>query len=551
VLFNSWEFLILVFATVALYYVPFGGARKRVWQVGLLLASSAVFYAWNEPRLLLLLGASCVLNAVAVERILFWKSRCAANELQADGCRMRVDDETSVALHVDSQPATSQQATSNNSLAKSRTWLCATVALNLGFLAFFKYAGFLAELLPDFLASETLKLWLSDIPLPIGISFYTFQGISLVVDTWRRDLDEVTSRRLGGRGRERMKSVRELSFYISFFPQLVAGPIVKAREFVPQIGAKYAREIDWITVRRCLITGFFLKIFVADNLAEQTVSLTVRGAELAGSSPINLMSLLYGYSFQIFADFAGYSLIAIGLGALFGYKLPPNFNFPYLSCSITEFWRRWHLSLSSWLRDYLYIPLGGNRKGSGLTYFNLFLVMFLGGLWHGAAWKFAIWGSLHGAFLALERLAARRKESGVRSQEPEISHHQSSMINHPSKPQYPISNILITFTKWLLTFHLVTLLWLTFMMPDLTSIVGFFKGVFSIKTGFAEPPVFSLFFYGTAVVLYHLWGWLREHREHLAKKFARSPIEAFVHGIMIFLILTNPGAPQGFIYFQF
>jgi len=550
-LFNSWEFLILLAVSFSLYHLPVPGMRRKSWQVTLLLASSAVFYAWNEPRLLLLLGASCVLNAVAVERILFWKSRCAANELQADGCRLRVDDESSVALHIESQPATSQQATSNNSLAKSRTWLCATVALNLGFLAFFKYAGFIASLFPDSLFPVSWNLWLQDIPLPIGISFYTFQGISLVVDAWRGDISGQSTQRLSERGCERPGSIRDTSFYISFFPQLVAGPIVKAHEFVDQIGAKRFADIDWITVRRCLITGYFLKIFVADNLAEQTVSLTMRGTGLADSSPINLVSLLYGYSFQIFADFAGYSLIAIGLGALFGYKLPPNFNFPYLSCSITEFWRRWHLSLSSWLRDYLYIPLGGNRKGSGRTYFNLFIVMFLGGLWHGAAWKFAIWGSLHGAFLAMERLAARRKESGVRRQEPEISHHQSSMINHPSKPQYPMSNIPITFTKWFLTFHLVTILWLTFMMPDMASITAFFKGVFSMKTGFAGPPVFSLFFYGTAVVLYHLWGWLREHREHLAKKLARSPIEAFVHGIMIFLILTNPGAPQGFIYFQF
>ena len=214
------------------------------------------------------------------------------------------------------------------------------------------------------------------------------------------------------------------------------------------------------------------------------------------------MSLLYGYSFQIFADFAGYSLIAIGLGALFGYKLPPNFNFPYLSTSITEFWRRWHLSLSSWLRDYLYFPLGGNRKGAGRTYFNLFLVMFLGGLWHGAAWKFALWGSLHGLFLALERLASRRQRPEVGGWRTEVRVQTSDERNQapdlPVSDLRPLTSVLQPptsglrflasgFFLWLLTFHLVTALWLTFMMPDMASIVAFFQGVFSGKTGFSGP----------------------------------------------------------------
>ena len=523
-LFNSWEFLILLATTFALYHVPVPGMRRRTWQVVLLLVASAMFYAWNEPQLLILLGASCLLNAIAVERILFHKS-----------------------LNV-------ERSKSQKSSTRARTWLFWTVTLNLLFLAFFKYAGFLAGQLPDFLASDGVKLWLREIPLPIGISFYTFQGISLVVDVWRNDISANTTRRLARRGKERAGSVRDTSFYIAFFPQLVAGPIVKAHEFVDQIGAKRFADIDWITVRRCLIPGFFLKIFVADNLAEQTVTLAVRGTELANSGPINLMSQLYGYSLQIFADFAGYSLIAIGLGAMFGYKLPPNFNFPYLSCSITEFWRRWHLSLSSWLRDYLYIPLGGNRKGHGRTYFNLFLVMFLGGLWHGAAWKFAIWGSLHGLFLALERLASRSECSILNfkflMKEPDgRSGNVSSSF--PFNIQHSTFNIAVTVVKWVVTFHIVTALWLTFMMPDMASIIAFFKGVASMKTSFSGPPIFSLMFYGSAVVLYHAWGWLREHHDHLAKKLARSPIEALVHGVMIFLVLTNPGAPQGFIYFQF
>jgi len=526
VLFNSWEFLVLLVATAAIYYLPFA-RRRKLLQIIVLLVASALFYAWEEPRLLLLLGASCVLNSVAVERILFWKKE------QESGVRRQ--GEGSV---------------------RAKHWLFWTVALNLGFLAFFKYAGFLANLMPDVLIPDSWILWLTGIPLPVGISFYTFQGLSLVVDVWRGEISKETEDCLGGRGAKRVSSLRDTAFYISFFPQLVAGPIVKAHEFVDQIGAKYFADIDWLTVRRCLILGYFLKIVVADNLAEQTGVLTLGAEQLAATGPINLMSLLYGYSFQIFADFGGYSLIAIGLGALFGYKLPPNFNFPYLSTSITEFWRRWHLSLSSWLRDYLYIPLGGNRKGSGRTYFNLFLVMFLGGLWHGAAWKFALWGSLHGIFLAVERLVSRRQGSGNRKQETlaQETPNNGSSLSPVTCPLPPATWSLasgLSAIKWLITFHLVTALWLTFMMPDMASIGAFFKGISSGKTGFSGPPIFSLLFYGSAVVLYHIWGWVNERYPDLGKHLRRSPLEPLLHGLLIFLILTNPGAPRGFIYFQF
>ena len=553
-LFNSWEFLWLLLATLALYYLPWKGPARRVWQVLLLLVASALFYAWEEPRLLILLSASCVLNAVAVERILFWKGREQGDA--SEDCLSGPADSPSASLaRVSRLPAPCPTT-------RARRWLFWTVALNLAFLAFFKYAGFLAGLLPETPITDSLKHWARGIPLPVGISFYTFQGISLVVDVWRDDVSKHTRQVLAGRGAGRLTSIRDTSFYIAFFPQLVAGPIVKAHEFVDQIGGKYFRDIDWQIVRRNLVFGYFLKVFVADNLSEQTAFLSAGGAQLAGTGPFNSLPLLYGYSLQIFADFAGYSLIAIGLGELFGYRLPVNFNFPYLSTSITEFWRRWHLSLSSWLRDYLYIPLGGNRKGSGRTYFNLFLVMFLGGLWHGAAWKFAIWGSLHGLLLAVERLAgARRREQGdarKSREQGDARGEQEKSLGSPlvgssslgSRLHAPVS-LLKTALAWFVTFHIVTLLWLTFMMPDMASIVAFFQGVFSGRTGFSGPPIFSLLFYGSAVVLYHAWGWLAEHHGKLVNRLTASPFEPLLHGVLIFLILTNPGAPRGFIYFQF
>jgi len=494
-LFNSWEFLVLLVATFALYYAPWSrGAHGKAWQVTLALVASVIFYGWEDPKLIGLLAVSCVGNSLATGRIILHK--VSGNE------------------------------------AKVRKWMQLAVVMNLALLGVFKYLPFLAGLIP-FLPPSWVEA-AKDIPLPIGISFYTFHGISMIVDVARgevtREGDALMSK--GGRF---AKGVRDIGFYLLFFPQLVAGPIVKAKEFWPQIAAKRLEDIPWHQVVRALITGYFLKVFVADNLSEQTAGLTLGPETLISSGPLNLVPLLYGYSLQIFADFAGYSLIAIGLAAMFGYRFPINFNFPYLSTSITEFWRRWHMSLSAWLRDYLYIPLGGNRKGPGRTYVNLFLVMFLGGLWHGAEWKFALWGSLHGLLLALERLAGRRQRT--KSAE--------------SKPKAGLLTLLRTCCAWFFTFHAVTLLWLTFLMPDMTSIVAFFKGVLSGRMGFSGPPIFSLCFYGTAVILYHAWGWLKEHRELLANKLLRSPLEPILHGVMLFLIFTNPGAPRGFIYFQF
>lgn len=494
-LFNSWEFLILLAITFCLYYAPWSrGRHGKAWQVSLALVASVIFYGWEDPKLIGLLAVSCVGNSIATGRIILHK--VAGN-----------DD-------------------------KVRQWTRRAVVMNLLLLGIFKYLPFLIGMIPGVPVEWVTAV--KAIPLPIGISFYTFHGISMIVDVARgevtREGDALVSG--GSKSGRFAKGVRDIGFYLLFFPQLVAGPIVKAKEFWPQIAAKRLENIPWKQVVRALITGYFLKIFVADNLAEQTASLTLGPENLAAGSPLNLLPLLYGYSLQIFADFAGYSLIAIGLAAMFGYRFPVNFNFPYLSTSITEFWKRWHMSLSGWLRDYLYIPLGGNRKGPGRTYVNLFLVMFLGGLWHGAEWKFALWGSLHGIFLAIERLAGGALKSDLRS---------------PASALRSLSSVLRGFV----TFHLVTLLWLTFLMPDLASIAGFFKGVSSGKTGFSGPPIFSLVFYGTAVVLYHVWGWLKEHRQHLADHLARSPLEPILHGVMLFLILTNPGAPRGFIYFQF
>ncbi len=506
-LFNSWEFLILLVATFALYYAPWSrGRHGKALQVTVALVASVVFYGWEDPKLIGLLAISCVGNSIATGRII--QHKVAGDDLLV------------------------------------KRWTRRAVFMNLALLGIFKYLPFLIGMVP-FLPPHWVDA-VKAIPLPIGISFYTFHGISMIVDVARGEVTREGGALVseGSKSGRFAKGVRDIGFYLLFFPQLVAGPIVKAKEFWPQIGAKRIEDIPWKGVFRALITGYFLKIFVADNLSEQTAFLSRGSDYLAALPPLNLIPLLYGYTLQIFADFAGYSLIAIGLAAMFGYRFPLNFNFPYLSTSITEFWKRWHMSLSGWLRDYLYIPLGGNRKGVVRTYINLFLVMFLGGLWHGAEWKFALWGSLHGLFLAGERLVSRNQNQVSKIKK------TSALLSSSSSGFWSLASAL-SIARWFITFHLVTFLWLTFLMPDIASIFAFFKGVCSSKTGFSGPPIFSLVFYGTAVVLYHVWGWLKEHREHFASHLARSPLEPMLHGIMIFLIFTNPGAPRGFIYFQF
>lgn len=504
-LFNSWEFVIFVFLTFGLYYAPWSrGPSGKAWQVTVALIASTIFYGWQDPKLIGLLAISCVGNSIATGRII-------QHKVAGDDIRVR-------------------------------NWTRRAVIMNLSLLAIFKYLAFVAGMLP--FLPETWLVAAKSLPLPIGISFYTFHGISMIVDVSRGEVTR-EGNALVGKKSHFVRGVRDIGFYLMFFPQLVAGPIVKAKDFWPQIAAKRIENIPWKGVIRALIVGYFLKIFVADNLAEQTTSLTLGSATILHSGPLNLIPLLYAYSFQIFADFAGYSLIAIGLASMFGYRFPTNFNFPYISTSMTEFWRRWHMSLSGWLRDYLYIPLGGNRKGSTRTYINLFLVMFLGGLWHGAEWKFALWGILHGTFLALEKLTSGSKTSPNKSLANTTDNLSSSKVRNSK------FKIVTSTAKGFIIFHIVTLLWLTFLMPDMASIAAFFKVITVWNPKFSGPPIFSLLFYGTPVILYHAWGWLGEHHTRFYHKLSRSSLEPILHGLMIFLILTNPGAPRGFIYFQF
>jgi alginate O-acetyltransferase complex protein AlgI len=273
-----------------------------------------------------------------------------------------------------------------------RELVAVAVALNLGILAFFKHYGFFLESLSDLLTriGFARDLPFLEIILPVGISFFTFHGISYVVDVYRGKIPAE-------------ESPLDVFLYISFFPQLVAGPIVRASDFLPQL--KTEPRLDRSMVAKgivLILIGLFKKMVIANYLANELVD-GVFFDPTAFSGP-DLLLGLYGYAVQIYCDFSGYSDIAIGVAGLLGYHFKPNFAQPYRSASLREFWRRWHISLSSWLRDYLYKPLGGSHHGTAKTYRNLAITMLLGGLWHGAAWTFIIWGAIHGTALAIERM---------------------------------------------------------------------------------------------------------------------------------------------------
>ncbi len=318
---------------------------------------------------------------------------------------------------------------------KAKRWLVAlSAAVNLGMLGYFKYTNFLIEIANGIFGAGFLDF--QNIFLPVGISFFVFQSMSYTIDVYRgviRPLDRWI----------------DYMFYLSFFPQLVAGPIVRARDFIPQIRQplRVTRRMFGLGVGLVII-GLVKKAVISDYISLNFVDRIFDDPALY--SGFECLMGIYGYALQIYCDFSGYSDMAIGIALLLGFRFPKNFDAPYKSATITEFWRRWHISLSSWLRDYLYISLGGNRKGRVRTYVNLLLTMLLGGLWHGAAVRFILWGALHGAALAL---------------------HKMWMAVVPwAKAKGEDMNIVMRIAGVLITFNLVCFGWLLFRAEDMQTV---------------------------------------------------------------------------------
>jgi alginate O-acetyltransferase complex protein AlgI len=401
--------------------------------------------------------------------------------------------------------------------AGARKWILAlAVAGNLALLAYFKYYDFFVTSTTDLFALVGLDVPLEtrSIVLPVGISFFTFMGIAYVVDVYRRDFAPV------GFGK--------FAAYLSFFPHLVAGPIVRPGELIPQIHSpRDPRSVDTSRAFFLIATGLFMKVVVANYLAANIVD-EVFGAPNQHSS-LEVLVGVYAYSVQIYADFFGYTNIAIGVALLLGFTFPQNFDAPYSAVSVTDFWRRWHMTLSRWLRDYLYIPLGGNRGGRLLTYRNLMLTMLIGGLWHGAGWTFVAWGGIHGTALVVERWWRER----------------------PGFVERPWTSSRRAWHRFV-TFQVVCFAWIFFRSDSFGDAWDLIARLFS---AWGEPS--PLVTGGVvAAIAVGIGSQYLPRRLPLAlmARFSRLPIPAQAFVLSLALLLTSVLGPEGvapFIYFQF
>jgi alginate O-acetyltransferase complex protein AlgI len=436
---------------------------------------SMVFYAWWKPWYLTLIVLSAALDYVAGARI----ARARERRLK-------------------------------------RTWMTLSLCCNLGILAVFKYTPFVLSNLA--VPSSTFADWV----IPVGISFYTFQTLSYSLDIYRGRIQPA-------------RSFRDFLLFVSFFPQLVAGPIVRAGELLPQF--RQRRRLLPMAVQTGfyhVITGLFLKVVVADNLAVPVEAVFSLEA-LPTLAPMSAWLGVVYFGVQIFADFAGYSGIAIGLAYLMGLRFPQNFNYPYVSRGLSEFWTRWHMTLSFWLRDYLYISLGGNRKGRRKTYLFLMLTMLLGGLWHGAAWTFIAWGGMHGLGLCIERaLRGGRRPRGP-----------AGSPAGPAELSLRLLQIALVFvfvnTAWVFfraeSFHMAWLLLERMYVAPFSGPFGFDQ-LTEARHLVLVLPVFAMH----VAQLVHEWCGLR-----------KSPVlRAATAAVFLFLLtVIRRDATSEFIYFQF
>ena len=468
------------FAVFFLIALPLSWAlmpRQPVWRV-FTIAASYVFYGWWEWRYVFLLAGSTLVNqafAVAIQR------------------------------------------TTTPGRRKALLWLA--VLANLGTLAYLKYAGFFLSSAQNVLSTLGLESAFPIVAtaLPVGVSFYTFMALSYVIDIYRGTLAPT--------------SLSKFAVFLSFYPHLVAGPIVRGSELIPQLESpRDPRRVAATRAFFLIATGLFMKVVIANSLATDIVDPVFAAPGQYAS--FDVLVGVYGYSVQIFADFLGYTNIAIGIALLLGFQFPRNFDAPYTALSVRDFWRRWHMTLSRWLRDYLYIPLGGNHGSRAETYRNLMLVMLIGGLWHGASWTFVVWGGMHGLALVAEHwLADRRRDRGL-----------------PEPPDTPRRRFLLR----LATFNFVTFLWIFFRADSFGSAGDVIARLF---TGWAAPVEAVSFTVLAAIAIgigcqyvpRHVWdtimGW-----------YAKRSLAVQALALAAALLGINVLGPEGvapFIYFQF
>ncbi len=455
-IFTQVEFLIFFAVVLAAAWM----CRHRRSRNSILLVASYYFYAYWDVRFCSLLIVSTVVDYAAARRI---------------------------------------QA-SDNPTTRGR-WLAVSLATNLSMLGFFKYYNFFIESASSLLSPMGMNTHSLSILLPVGISFYTFQTMSYTIDVYRRKIPACDQ-------------WIDFALYVAFFPQLVAGPIVRATELLPQLG-----RVPSFSRRRCyggaqqILRGAVKKVLIADRLGEM-VDVVFAGPDLYSGATLCIASI--AYAGQIYYDFSGYTDIAIGAAKMLGYRFPSNFRHPYLAISLADFWHRWHMTLSRWLRDYVYIPLGGSRGANATTYQNLMITMTLGGLWHGAAWTFVIWGAWHGIWLCIQRL---------------------------------VGLTIPRWVGWISTMAIVLVGWILFRSPDLDTAHRFVWRMMTWQAGIDWYPPLAIGAIGCMLGEHVAWRTKLRRAMRLPCNAWYSPIAT---AVMVWsILLYAPRGFQPFIYFQF
>jgi alginate O-acetyltransferase complex protein AlgI len=469
--FNSLTFIVFFAIVLALFWMPFSWATRKI----ILLVASYLFYAaWNPP-FIILLWISTVVD--------WW----AANRIAHAGNPWR-----------------------------RRAWMMVSVTANLGMLGWFKYGEFLLANFQTLAATVGVHYQAPhfDIVLPVGISFYTFATMSYTLDVYLKRSQPTPS-------------MLDFMLFVTFFPHLVAGPIMRPTELVPQFQNVVRLNLAELRFGLALMTlGLFQKVVLADGFLAGPAEQLFDGTKVPGALDAWVGTL--AFSGQIFCDFAGYSTTAIGAALCLGFKMPDNFRFPYAAVGFSDFWRRWHITLSSWLRDYLYIPLGGNRRGERRTYFALMMTMLLGGLWHGANWTFVVWGGLHGTYLAAERWL-RTHFAGYR----------------PG----PLAFLMLG----LLTYALVNVTWVFFRAKTFEKAWLVLKGMFGLNAG-TEPILAAAHLIAVTAIISGIvvahWRMRARTLESLVSA-TPAPVITGLWSIMLFSVIVEQGTGNAFIYFQF
>jgi alginate O-acetyltransferase complex protein AlgI len=457
--FNSLTFIVFFACVLAMHNLPLGWTTKKV---NLLLASYLFYAAWNPP-FVILLWISTVVDWYAAQAL-----------VHAEKPMVR------------------------------RAWMLLSVVANLGMLMYFKYGTFLLD---NFSAVTGWQFAHHDIVLPVGISFYTFATMSYTLDVYLRRAKPA-------------ENFLDYALFVTFFPHLVAGPIMRPTELVPQFAEPRRATGDQLRFGLALITlGLFQKIVLADGFLGPAADAVYQSGSTPGALDAWVGTL--AFSGQIFCDFAGYSTTAIGVAMCLGFAMPDNFRFPYAAVGFSDFWRRWHITLSAWLRDYLYIPLGGNRHGIARMYFALMATMLLGGLWHGASWTFVVWGGLHGLFLVGERLLKGK-------------------IRAPA------------LVVALVTYTLVNITWVFFRARTFTDAWHVLAGMFGAGGGEPMLSMSSVIIVPSIVAGIVVAHWIM--RERTLESFITrvpAPVLSAAWGAMAFLVVITQGSGNAFIYFQF